>query len=86
MDDKAKQLIMDFQNTFTSEGGKRVLEALKKRANSEVVVMPLDNNGRVDICQVMQNNGMRAIVTYIEGMLAKDPHKEKQTEARSSKE
>ena len=82
-DDKAKQLVMDFLNTFTSEGGKRVRKALIDRAKSDVVVTPLDNNGRVDIYQVMANNGMRSIITYIDWMLAKNPNEEKQEVARS---
>ncbi len=74
---------MDFQNTFGSEGGKRVLLALKDRAKSEVVMTPLDNIGRIDICEVMSFNGKRSMITYIDSILAKDPHKIKQTEARS---
>jgi hypothetical protein len=75
---------MDFQNTFTSEGGKRTLLALRDRAKSEVVMTPLDNIGRVDIYEVASYNGKRSMITYIDSMLAKNPNIEKQTEARST--
>ena len=74
---------MDFQNTFTSEGGKRVLLALRDRAKSEVVMTPLDSLGRIDIYEVMSFNGKRSMITYIDSMLAKNPNVERQTEARS---
>lgn len=81
-EDEAKQLIIDFGIALTSESGKRVLKALRNRAKSEVVVTPLDAMGRVDIYQVMLNNGQRSLITYIDSMLAKDPNKVKQEKAK----
>ncbi len=82
-DDKSKQSMMDFQNTFGSEEGKRVLESLKDMAKYNLAIVPYDNNSRIDINAVMRNEGKRAVITHIEAMLGKDPYKEKQQKAIS---
>lgn len=81
-EDKQKQLVIDFISTFGTPEGKRVYANLRKESKSDIVIIPLDSNGRVDIHKVMLNNGQRSIVTYIDSVLAKDPNKVKQKEAR----
>lgn len=79
-EDKQKQLIMDFQNTFASEGGKRVLADLRKKSNIdgyfnlEKVFTPI---------QVAFAEGQRSMMMHIYTMLKKDPYKEKQQGARN---
>ena len=81
-DDKAKQLIMDYQ-MFKAPGGERVLSELKEFTRFNTSVIPLDNNGRVDIYMVMRNEGQRSLIYHIERMLDKKPGEEKQLKARS---
>ncbi len=82
-EDKARQLMMDFQNTLGSEQGVRVMESLKDFVKYNLSIVPMDNNGRIDINAVMRNEGKRAVITYIMAMLGKDPYKEKQQKAKS---
>lgn len=76
-DDKKKQLIHDYRETFGSESGKRVFEHLKQCAKFNVAYLPKDNQGRTDIYEMMRQNGKRAVITHIELMLTKDPYEKK---------
>jgi len=71
-----KQLIIDYQETFNAESGKRVLADMKKKANYNFAVVPKDNLGHTDIYEVMRNEGKRSVIVHIESMLQKDPNKE----------
>lgn len=77
----AEQLIRDYKYTFGSPDGKRVLEDLKRLANYDLVLVPLDNNGRIDSHQVMRNEGNREVVVHILRKIKTDLGKPKQTEA-----
>lgn len=69
---------MDFQNTFTSEGGKRVLERLSELCNeNEPTYVDGNTHGTT------YKEGQRSVILHINIMLKKDPYKERQTEARS---
>jgi len=77
-EDKQKQLIMDFLNTFTSEGGKRVLEGLSAFCYEN----------KTTFCQESTHDsafaeGARSVILYIREMLAKKPDEKKQEVARS---
>ena len=76
--DQQRQLIMDFQSTFTSEGGKRVLERLSVLCNENEPTY-VDNNA----LGTAYKEGQRSIILHIGKMLAKNPNIVKQTEARS---
>ncbi len=77
-EDKAKQLIMDAQNTFTSEGGKRVLERLSILCNeNEPTFVDQNPNGTA------YKEGQRSVILHIRKLLAKDPNVVKQEKARS---
>ena len=80
-EDAAEQLIRDYKYTFGSPDGKRVLEDLKRLANYDLVLVPLDNNGRIDSHQVMRNEGNREVVVHILRKIKVDLSKPKQTEA-----
>jgi hypothetical protein len=82
MDD---QLVIDYQETFNGEHGKRVLEHLRKISNLNRVVIPTDNNGRIDHLEVMRNEGQRSVVIHIYTMLNKDPCEVKQEKAITKK-
>jgi hypothetical protein len=69
---------MDFLNTFTSEGGKRVLERLSDLCNENEPTY-VDNNA----LGTAYKEGQRSVILHINKMLSKDPHKEKQERARS---
>ena len=69
---------MDFQNTFTSEGGKRVLGRLSVLCNENEPTY-VDNNA----LGTAYKEGQRSIILHIGKMLVKNPNIERQTEARS---
>lgn len=81
-DDEQKQLIMDFQNAFTSEGGKRVFAKLIKETKADFCIVPHDNLGRIDAFEIMRNEGRRSVIVYIRRMLKKDPYQEIQKVAK----
>lgn len=80
-EEKKEQLIRDYKFTFGSPEGKRVLENLRKLANYDLSIVPTDNNGQVDIYQVMKNEGQRAVVIHILRKISTDLGEPKQTEA-----
>ena len=72
-DDEHKQMVMDYLNTFESEHGKRVLAHLKKLAGYNTVRKPpKDSTGKLDALMMVYNEAQRAVIVYIEAMLAKD--------------
>ena len=76
-DDKARQLVIDYKQTFGTRYGKRVLEHLKLMANFNVAVVPNDHNGKIDALEIMRQEGMRSVIIGIETMLNTDPSEEK---------
>lgn len=75
-EDKAKQLIIDYMNTFTSESGKRVRENLSLEGYEKDVTFVKD-----DALGSAFNEGKRYMILHINRMLARKPDIEKQTEA-----
>ncbi len=73
--DKTKQLIRDFQGTFDTPEGKRVLENLSKECLEGVSTFVPGNQYGTAF-----NEGKRYAILYIRGVLAKDPNIERQTE------
>ena len=76
-DDKQKQLIIDYQGTFGTEEGKRVLGRISRlcRENEPSFV---DHNTHY----TAYNEGKRCIMLHIRKMLGKSPHDEKQLKAK----
>lgn len=72
---------MDFQNTFTSEGGKRVLGRLSEFCNENKPTY-VDQNSMGTIYK----EGQRSVILHIRYMLNKDPNAVKQEEAIKFKE
>jgi len=79
-EESKKQLFIDFQKAFSTGSGKVVLQALRKRAMSELVFNPKDNVGRIDPYQVVYNNGQRSVITYIDHMMAQTKIKQKEAQ------
>ena len=77
-EDKQKQLVMDFQNALTSEGGKRVLKRLSELCNENEPTY-VDNNA----LGTAYKEGQRSVILHINKMLAKNPNLERQEKARS---
>lgn len=75
-EDQAKQLVMDFLNAFTSEGGKRVLERISVLCN-ETEPTYVDSNA----LGTAYKEGQRSVILHIRKMLNKDPNKQKQEKA-----
>ena len=82
-EEKKEQLIRDYKNTFGSPEGERVLGDLRRHANIDLSIVPTDNNGQIDIYQVMKNEGQRAVVIHILRRIRTDLDKPKQTKAES---
>lgn len=75
--DKTKQLLMDFHNAFDNDGGKRVLANLSFECNEESLSFV-----RNDPYSTAYNEGKRYVILHIRRVLATDPNKERQTEAK----
>jgi len=69
---------MDFQSTFATEGGKRVLKRLSDLCNEKKPTY-VDGNTH----GTAYKEGQRSIILHIRSMLAKDPHEERQEKAVS---
>ncbi len=80
-DDKSKQLIMDMQGTFGTEEGKRVLTNLSEKCREHIATYVSQ-----DTHHTAYFEGMRSVIIYIRLMLAKDPHKEKQSKAQENED
>lgn len=78
--DKAKQLIRDFQGTFGTPEGKRVLDELSKECFEGRNTFVLNNPDGTAF-----NEGKRYVILYIRDMLTKDPNVVRQTETIKEK-
>ena len=79
--EESQQLVIDYQNTFDSEMGRRVLADLKKLSKLNSSFVPIDNEGRIDPLQLMRNEGQRSVLVHIYTKLGKDPFEVKQERA-----
>tara|TARA_Y100000310_G_scaffold335482_1_gene417661 strand:- start:10 stop:261 length:252 start_codon:yes stop_codon:yes gene_type:complete len=79
-EESKKQLFIDFQKTFATGSGKVVLDALRKRARANVVIVPKDSMGRTDPYEVLYNQGQRSIITYIDHMMTETKIKQKEAQ------
>jgi hypothetical protein len=70
--DKAKQLAMDIQNIFDTEGGKRVLDWLSDNCFEHKTVH-IPNSPT----QTALNEGKRCVILEIRKQLEKDPNLER---------
>lgn len=73
--DARAQLITDFQDTFGSAHGKRVLEDLKEHCNYDKEV---DCDDGMVLSQI---TGMRNVFVYIKKIMESDPNEKPQTQA-----
>lgn len=81
MQDKVKQLIRDFQGTFDTPEGKRVLENLSNECFENQPTFVANNQYGTAF-----HEGKRNVILYIRSMLAKDPNVVRQTETIKEKE
>lgn len=73
-EEKRQQIIMDYKNTFTSEGGKRVLENLAFECYENSVTF-IDKNALGSAF----NEGKRYVILHIKRILAiKDVERQKE--------
>ena len=75
--DEARQLIIDYKQTFLSPHGKRVLDHMKACSKYNIAHVPLDSLGRIDVHEVVRNLGLRSSIVNIETMLNTDPDETK---------
>lgn len=76
-----KQLIIDYQQTYGTEAGKRCLDDIKRLSKVLFSTVPLDNVGRLDQGMMTYQNGQRSVLVHIYSQLRKDPYEVKQVKA-----
>ena len=69
----ARSLVVDYKHIYSLDEGKRVLAHMKKMANFDIVVVPLDNLGRIDPYEVLRQQTLRSAIIDIQTMLNTDP-------------
>ena len=74
---KQNQTTIDYQQCFGTEHGKHTLEHLKKMAKFNVAIVPHGMDGKIDVLEVMRQEGMRSVIIHIENQLKKDPNEVK---------
>ncbi len=79
--DKKKEIALTFQSVFSKPDGMIVLKELKKLAQSDRAIVPLDSLGRIDPYEVMRNEGKRAVIVHIEEQINKTFNTVKQERA-----
>ena len=75
-EDEKFQSVIDYQQTFGSPEGKRVLDHLKKLAHYNMAFVPR-YGGQVDPYEMCREEGKRAVIVHIETQLNKDPTEKK---------
>ncbi len=78
--DTVKQLIRDFQGTFDTPEGKRVLGNLSEECFESQATFVASNQYGTAF-----HEGKRNVILYIRAMLAKDPNIVRQTETTKEK-
>lgn len=81
-----KQKIIDYQQIFDTEAGKRVLDDIKRLSRVLFATVPLDNAGRLDQGMMTYQNGQRSVLVHIYAQLKKDPYAVKQVKAINERE
>jgi hypothetical protein len=65
------QLITDYQNCFTSDSGKKVLENLRTVFNFDQSVIPIGGDEHIDVNRLIRNEGQRSVLIHILTQLKK---------------
>lgn len=69
-----KQLIIDYQKTFATDSGKRVLADMRKKC--PFLCETVAKGGPIDKDRLLFVEGQRSVVWYIYKMLHRDPNQE----------
>lgn len=69
-----KQLIIDYQRTFNSEEGKRVLADMRKLC--PFLTESINTTNGVDVNKLLIHEGRRSVLLHIYKMLHRDPNEE----------
>ena len=80
MNKDEKQNIIDYQQTFGTEAGKRVVENLRKHSKIDGY-LNLTSNKDITAIQVAFAEGQRSFMMHIYAQLKKDPYEVKQAKA-----
>lgn len=81
MDEKTKQLILDYQNIFSGDAGKRVKDDLAERFHYNAIFELIIKTGPPE--QTAFELGKRDAYLYILDKLTADPNEEQQTVAET---
>lgn len=79
-DKDEKQEVIDFQQTFGSEAGKRVLTNLRSLSKIDGY-LNLTHNKDITAIQVAFAEGQRSFMMHIYSKIGKDPYEVKQSKA-----
>jgi chaperone required for assembly of F1-ATPase len=81
MDEKAKQLLIDYKRTFGSQEGTKVFENIKKFCGAERLSFVPESP-----TVTAYNEGQRSVYLHIKEMLEKDLNTEKNSEIETEPE
>lgn len=81
-----KQKIIDYQQIFDTEAGKRVLNDIKRLSKVLFAIVPMGNDGKLDPYMMAYQNGQRSVLVHIYAQLKKDPYAVKQVKAINERE
>ncbi len=62
---KDPQLKMDYQITFNTEAGKRVLQDIRKHSSYDNPIHPRDKDKRIDVNALLMEEGTRNLFIFI---------------------
>ena len=69
-----KQTVIDYQSTFNTEKGKRVLADLRKRC--PFLCDTINTSSGIDVNRLLYLEGQRSVLLHIYRMLRRDPNEE----------
>ncbi len=81
-DQQYEQLKRDYQGTFGTAEGKRVLDDLIKRSTIKVSSISPDKKTPIDTNRLVYDEGQRALILYIQWMLEEKTHDERPKTAK----
>jgi hypothetical protein len=70
-----KQLLLDYQRTFGSPEGKRVLDDLRRKCT--YLTSSIATSQGVDVNKMLIEEGRRSVLCHIYDMLRRDPYEER---------
>jgi hypothetical protein len=71
MSEPEPQIIQDYQNCFTSDSGKKVLDDLRRVFKFDMSVVPIGEDAHIDVNRLIRNEGQRSVLIHILSQMSK---------------